>query len=231
MWKLNYRRGTAGIILPLALLAGAAPAFAQVKHSNLNQKGFGSHAVTHVRGTVTGWNAGNGNLQIQTKTGSVTMTVTSTTHVIRMVAGSLADLKTKQHIEAHVVSGTTTIDSIQIDAVMGTKPKDQHVHSNASQPPHPKLHTGTTPPAKLNTHPKPDLHQPTGYVSGQISSVGGKTITLQGWNNKTTTYTLSSSLTITKAIVGSSGDLAFGETVQAEKDSGGNAASITIINA
>jgi hypothetical protein len=225
--KLKYRIGAAGIIVPLALLIGAAPALAHNSHPNLSPKG--GH-FTSVKGTVTAWSVGTGNLQVQTKTGSVTMFVTGTTRVIRMVTGSLADLKAKQHIEAHVVAGTTTIDSIQIDAVTANKPKDQHVHPNGSPPPHPKLHTGGV-VSKTNLHPKVDTHHPmTGYVSGQISSVGTNTISVLGWNNKSTTYTLSSSLTITKAIVGSSGDLAFGETVQAVKDSNGNAVSITIIN-
>jgi hypothetical protein len=226
--KLTRRIAAAGIALPLVLLVGAAPAFAHAKQPTLNQKGPSGH-VTLLQGLVTGWSAGSGNLQIQTQNGSVTATVTGATHVVRMVSGSLADLHAKQHVEAHLVSGTTTIDSIRIDAAVVNKPKDQHQHPSGTKLTHTKP---LTPPKSNSYFNKANAHHgPPDQVSGQVTSVGTNTITLLGWNYKTTTYALSSSLTITKAINGSSADIAIGETVRVSKAGTGNAVSVTIINA
>jgi hypothetical protein len=226
MQQFSMRGVAAGIVLPLLLMIGAAPAFAHGKQPALNQSGPGGHFAP-IQGTVTGWNAGNGALQIQTKTGGVTISVTSATQVIRMVAGSMADLHAKEQVVAHLVQGTTTIDSLHIDAA--TKPKDQHPHLNGSKPAHPKPHPESTRLPKSNTrHPGPGV---MGQVSGQVSDVGTNTLTLVGWNSKSTTYPLSNKLKITKAVNGSTGDIAIGETVRATRGANGNAESIVIINA
>lgn len=225
MIRLKRLTGAGAVLLALA--TGVVPVWAQDRPSG------SSHVhPAPIRGLVVG--VSSGSLRVQTVSGSVNVTLTSSTKVARMVTGSTADLKIGQFVDAQFVTGTTTIRSIRIDAARGHEP-----------------------PANWRTSPRsrwvPDDGQPGGRwgyfawegmipfrqngtsrtltrVDGQIVSLSSTSITVRGRSEQSATYPLARSVSVTKIVVGRIGDLAMGETVQVCPDHGTAAAFVTILS-
>lgn len=198
--------------MALVLLTGAEQVLAH------DRGGF----PAQVKGLVTAVNAtSNGNIQIQTSSASVTLGLTSDTHIIRSVSGSLVDVGVNDRIDAHLAQGTNTIRSIRVDET--TKPKTRL-----------DKHDQTPVPNRTPTHSKPPrqaVRPPTGEVVGQVVSINSSTITIRGQHGQTFTYTLSKSVIVTKLMNGNFANLAIGEMVVAQRTQSGNAVTITIMNA
>lgn len=222
MHRTSLKTMIAGISLPLTLMLGVAPALAH----------GGPHGAQYapVKGTVLSFT--NGNLQVQTQTGTVSVAVTSATHVIRQMSGTTNDLQPKVEVSAHLVKGTTTIDAIRIDP------------PHAAQAPHTRIagskhSTSRTKPAAqtkpANSTSTTWTHKTPGAateVSGAVvSATSGSVTLLDRHSAKAITYTLSNPTTITKVVGGSPSDLAQGETVQIIKGHSGTTVAIIILNA
>lgn len=199
---------------PLVLLAGAQSSWAYSK------PGPGPQLI---QGTVTA--VGNASLQVQTPAGSVDVTLTDQTRILRLVYGSTADLHTNQHVELHFLAGGTVVDAIQIDAAPAPKPAHER-KPNGTRPPEPKR-TSARPPASHGPsgHPTP----PTKEI-GDLAAVSDHIISVREEHGKSVTYTLSASVSVTKLVNGALGDLGVGETVRVLRGHAG-ASLVTIVNA
>lgn len=201
---------------PLVLLAGTQTSWAHGKPESITQG-------ASVQGTVTALDSGS--LQLQTVTGSVTVNLTDQTRVLRLVHGSTADLHTNQHIELHFVSGSTVVDAIQIDAAVLTKDAPDR-KPTGPRPPEPK---------HISPHP-PSTHTPSAHPAfptkeaGDITVVGSNTISVRAGHGKPMTFNLSASVSVTKLMNGTLGDLGIGETVRVLRGHTG-ASLVTIVNA
>jgi len=212
----------AGIALPLTLALGVAPALAH----------GGPHGTHYAptKGTVLSFT--NGSLQVQTQTGTVSVAVTSATHVIRQMSGTTNDLQPKVEVSAHLVTGTTTIDAIRIDPAHAAPSTHTRVagskHSTSGTKPAAQTKPAHSPSA-TGTHKAPGAAT---EVSGQVvSATAGSVTLLDRHSAKATTYTLSNPTTITKVVAGSPSDLAQGEMVQVIKGQSGTTVAIIILNA
>jgi hypothetical protein len=171
-----------------------------------------------LRGLVTA--VGNTGLQLQTSTGTVSVTFSKgTTQVVRFVMGSTADVTAGKRVDLHVVRGTRTVDVI-------------HVEQNKPAPSRPVV-VHVLPKSSDRTAPRRDVNvvvpQP---LSGQVVSLNGGTLTLRFGNGSTGTFTLASNVNVNEALTGSLADLGVGETVQIFFGKSGNVArSIIITNA
>jgi hypothetical protein len=213
------RNAVAGLLLaPLALVLDLSVAAAH------QGSGAGVRIPQVVaRGVVTGVTSDN--LRIQTASGNVTAPWTSSTRVIRMVIGTSVDLAVSAHVTLHLVTGTSTVNAVQIDMTMPRQSKPPSPHPTPS---------GTYPPHRVGT-PKPDTathhhpHGPMNQIEGQVLKVSGGAITVRTRQGQTATYTLLRNATITKWMPGKFGDLAIGLEVRVVIVAG-KTASITILN-
>lgn len=213
MHRTKLKTVIASISLPLSLALGAAPALAH----------GAQYAPT--KGMVLSF--AGGNLQVQTQIGTVSVAVTSATHVIREVSGTTNDLQPKVHVSAHLVKGTTTIDAIRIDPAHTAQTTHTHVAGSN------KHSTSQTKPSHSTsatwTHQTPGAAT---EVSGEVvSATSGSVTLLDRHSARATTYTLSNPTTITKVVSGSQTDLAQGEMVEVVKGHSGTALAIIILNA
>lgn len=200
-----------GLVVPL-LLFGVMPALAHGHHGP---------ARIQFQGTVIGVN--NGSLEVQTSVGSVSCLLTPTSHVFRRVSGSTADLHANQHVDIHLIHGSTTVDWIQINAAMPKRtphPPSQGKHADDGPP---SFSEWVIPPH----HP---LHGPPDYLSGQIIAIDPHSITIRPDHLKVVKFNLGGSVTITKILSGSVRDLAMGEIVRVLVGRAGNVISVTILN-
>lgn len=205
--------------VPLAFLISSDAALAHGKHDASDP-----HAAP-IQGTVTSL-SGNA-LQVQTQTGNVSVPLTSTTHVIRQVTGSAADLTDKAHVDLELAKDTTTVTAILIDDT---------VHPHHSQPTSKPRPSGKPAPHDRSVHtgtgtPRAVPHGAPNHVSGQIVSVKGNTITVRAQHGQSAAYTLGSSVTITKLMNGTTTDLAIRETVRVFQGRGGTDTTILILSA
>jgi hypothetical protein len=176
-----------------------------------------STAPKPLRGLITA--VGNNALQLQTANGTVSVPIVKgTTHVVRSVMGSTADVTVGKHVDLHVLKGTRTVDAIHID-------------QDKPAPIHPVIHT----PPKTGDRSAPHrdasgaTRQP---MSGQVVSLNGGTLTLRFGNGSTGAFTLGSNVHVNEALTGSLADLGVGETVQIFLGKSGSIArSIIITNA
>lgn len=200
-----------GLIVSMALFAGPRQALAHDRPG----------ASMHVTGLVTAVRGGT--LQLQTRTGPVSVEVSSRTHIVREVAGTTADLKVGAHVSLHLARGTTNITSIQIDATGNRGPLD-----------------GNTPPI-WNDYPplwgtegtmaRPAARNRRPVLGGQIIALRGNALTIRGFHGRTATYTLASGVRITKHMNGKLSDLASGEMVAVDRSASGPAVTVEILSA
>src|SRR5437764_13122592 len=97
---MSLKTLAAAIALPLSLLAGAGSAAASFHHN-----GSGGEVL----GTVTSLTGSS--IAIQTTSGRVTISLSSSTRVRRWAFGSLADIHANQYVTLHLLKGTSsTVD-------------------------------------------------------------------------------------------------------------------------
>lgn len=221
MLQPNLRALIAGVTVPLALFLASGSALAHGKHSARPN-------AAPVQGTVTGWDATT--LQIQTQTGGVSVSVASSTHIIRQAIGSVTDLRGSAHVDVDLAQGTTTITAIRIDDTTHSR----HGQSLPGKPDgtHPRHGKQPSGPSSHGT-PAPHIgpHSARSHISGQVVATRGNTVTLRDSQGKVSSYTLGRSVTITKVMDGTAADLAVGESVRAVPGHGGAAVAVTILHA
>ena len=200
---LHLRLRHAGPIALLTLGVVATPALA---HS-------GSNAVATVKGTITSLNRSS--LRIQTMTSAVSAQIGSSTHVIRVVAGSTADIRSGANVELVLVRGTTTVSSITI---LATRQSNRDLVTSESAEPTRSSSSLAAHSTRIDQHPE-----------GQVVSINANSITLRGHHGQTATYTLGSNPTVNKLMTGHVSDLQLGESVRAQLRSR-MAVSITILS-
>lgn len=195
-----------GLVLALAVAVGTLPAFAHGKDGS-------------IRGVIT--LVSSTSLELQTSTGSVTVSLAESTHISRIVTGSLADLAKGQNVDLHVVPGTSTVDAVRIHLETKNSPQAHRPRTTS-----PRGKPGPT------THGRPDHNKPAKTpTAGQIVTVTDSTITIRLYNGQTVSYTLDSNVSITKIMSGKLSDLSIGEAVQVQLARRGNTAvAITILN-
>jgi hypothetical protein len=161
-------------------------------------------------------------LLVQTRTGSVAVTLTSSTHVIRRVSGSAVDLSRGEVVDLQLVRGQTSVTTVHIYAPGATLPAQSPTH-----PTHPPRLTRTTHPPHAGRTPvaRPE-HGPA-----QIIALTDTTITVRYGDGRSATYTLAGNLTVVKDVVGQLTDLAVGQTVSVRFKNGGSTVAdwITIL--
>ncbi|HEX6506781.1 MAG TPA: hypothetical protein VF221_04035 [Chloroflexota bacterium] len=164
--------------------------------------------------------SGDNVLQVQTMMGAVTVPLARTTHVVRLVAGSSADVTPGKRVKLHL-RGPHTVDALSI-----LQPKPAPTRR-------PDISTPTKTGSRDTHTTRPTQKAPIAIVpSGQVVSLNGNTLTLHCDSGQTRTYTLTPNVSVTKALTGSLNDLAVGEIVQVLiPRPGAPAASVTIINA
>lgn len=151
-------------------------------------------------------------LTVQTASGSITDALTSNTVVIKNTAGSLGDLTKGAFVTVTLASNGTTVTAVDLE----TKPAGTtHTHKTrtgtTTSTPHKTRKTGTTgttttaPTKKVNA----GLHR-----GGQVVSVSNGQLVLSGRAGQTATYTLGSTVKVTKTVRGQLSDLAVGQTVR-----------------
>ena len=179
------------------------------------------HGTAPIKGLVT--SVSNASMPVHTSGGSVTVGLSSSTTVTRLVMGSTADLAKGQQVDAQLTSpGRAGIKSIHIQIPpRGGVGKGDSGHAAGTR----------SGPVRVDTdrsNPRPS--SPPSAVSGQIVSVGTNSISIRSGHG-TMTYGLAGTLTVTKTLPGRLSDLAVGETVFAwvSRASGG-ASAVTILS-
>lgn len=201
----------AGALALLGLTATVVPALA---HGRVDREPRGvSGVVTSVDGQ---------NLLVQTRTGSVAVTLTSSTHVIRRVSGSAADLSRGEVIDLQVARGQTSVTTIHIYAPGATLPAQNPTHPTRPTRP---THSPHPPRTDRTTMATPERGP------AQIVALTGTTITVRYGDGRSATYTLAGNLTVVKDMVGQLTDVAVGQTVSVRFKNGTStvAAWITIV--
>lgn len=212
MQRNDRRALLVGVAAPLALALGAGPALA-------HGKGSPAARPIQVQGMVI--SATNSDLQIETQVGAVHLNLAPSTQVDRRVQGTQDDLRTSQHIQVHLIPGSTIVDAIVIDKPFSPR---ADVTLGKQRPVRPIGHEHENAP----THPpKP---RPWSRLTGQVTALGDSTITLRDPRGSVT-YSLASSVSITKIMAGSVRDLAMGEMVRALEGRDDNAILVSILNA
>lgn len=235
MIRKRHMRALGGLVLAVGLVAGSGAALAHPgpKHGKPAPQQTGTpghpgrgHGV-NVYGAVTG--VGSGTLTVQTPKGTATVNFDSTTHVVKVVAATLADTN-KSHVSLHFTKGTTTVDAIRIQTTpnrpttttSGT-PTSGHKGDKGHEGDEPTVTLTGTPTAPVN-HPKPGvIHD--GIVTGTTTS----SITIQGRGGETATYNLATNVSISKLAAGTTSDLKVGQTISAHGPATGPARDIIIL--
>lgn len=156
-----------------------------------------------VRGVVIG--VSSENLEIQSETGAVTVEITDETRVIRVVSGTVADLRRGQIVELVRNAGSGRVRQLHI-APPGTK-------------------LGEVPPAWAQGRGKGQVKN----RMAQIRAVSAKTIRVRYANGRVVTYRLANKPTVIKDLPGRIGDVAIGQTVLVTRSQGGRLANIIVI--
>jgi hypothetical protein len=235
--------GVGGALLALGLAAGTGGVSAQTTNHG-HAIGTGAHAVggahsfaAPLSGTIQ--SVGNGSFQLKTSTGSlVTVTYTSTTHVEKVVTGSTADLTQNARVELKFKSGsTTTVTAIVVEPAFtkpaggasATTPKPHPVHTN----PGTGKKTGTGTNTRIKTGTGTTTKPATGAAhlirGGSVAGFSNGTLTLNVGRGKTASYTLPSTVTITKIVAGTTADIQPNAKVQVVASANGAAREITIL--
>ncbi|GAC1461937.1 MAG: hypothetical protein PVSMB7_01010 [Chloroflexota bacterium] len=215
----SYRREVAGALLAIGFIAGSGSAWAQGK---AGARGSHAHAAP-IAGVITATGPGQGSLQVRTASGTATVTLSSTTHVMRVAPGSAADLIPRALVELHLVQGTTTVDAVRIAPAN----KGLRGSRTAGSVRGARAHTGVvTKTGRLHAGSAKRAH-----LAGQITTVSSNMITLQGRNAQTATYTLANTVTVVKMTPATLSDLAIGQNVKVIATSGNAAIAVTIVNA
>jgi hypothetical protein len=158
---------------------------------------------TPVRGVVIG--VSSEEIEIQSATGAVTVAITDETRVIRMVSGTVADLRRGQIVELVRNASSGRVTQLHI-APAGTK-------------------LGEVPPSWGQGRVKGQLKN----RMAQIRAVSAKTIRVRYLSGRVVTYRLASKPTVIKDLAGRIGEIAIGQTVFVTRSNGGRVANDIVI--
>jgi hypothetical protein len=158
---------------------------------------------TPVRGVVIG--VSSEEIEIQSATGAVTVAITDETRVIRMVSGTVADLRRGQIVELVRNASSGRVTQLHI-APAGTK-------------------LGVVPPSWGQGRGKGQLKN----RMAQIRAVSAKTIRVRYLNGRVVTYRLAGKPTVIKDLAGRIGNIAIGQTVFVTRSNGGRVANDIVI--
>jgi hypothetical protein len=163
-------------------------------------------------------------MHVQTSTGSVTVGLSATTTVTRLVIGSTADLAKGQQIDAQLTSpGGTVIKSIHIELPPPHSSPAKRGSARLDRTGNRLAHLDS---ARLDAR----AAGPSSTVTGQIVALGSSSITVRLRQGSTASYALASNLSVTKTMADRAADLAFGETVFAwVSRTSGTATWVTIL--
>lgn len=158
---------------------------------------------TPVRGVVIGVTSEE--IEIQSATGAVTVAITEETRVIRMVSGTVADLRRGQVVEVVRNARSGRVIRLHI-APAGTK-------------------LGEVPPAWVQGHGKGQVRN----RMAQIRAVSARTIRVRYVNGRIVTYRLANRPTVIKDLAGRISDIAIGQTVLVTRSQGGRLADVIVL--
>ena len=158
---------------------------------------------TPVRGVVIG--ASSEEIEVQSTSGAVTIAITHETRVIRMVSGTVADLRRGQIVELVRSARTGRVTQLHI-APPGTK-------------------LGEVPPSWGQGNGKGQIKN----RMAQIRAHTARTIRVRYFNGRVVTYRLASKPTVIKDLLGRVGDIAIGQTVYVTRSNGGRVANDIVI--
>jgi ABC-type microcin C transport system duplicated ATPase subunit YejF len=179
-------RAAAVLASLLALAIGATPGVA-ARGGN-----------TPVRGIVIGISSES--MEVQSATGAVTVAITDETRVIRMVSGTVADLRRGQIVE-FVLDARGRVAQLHIEL----------------------------PGTKLGPAPNRGRSQTRNRGPAQITAVSARTIRVRFANRRVVTYRLVSKPKVIKDVAGRVGDIAIGQTVLVTRSQGGRVAEQIVI--
>lgn len=225
MFGLTTKTRAVAVVAAFGLLAAAGPALAHGgphgPHGARGPRG----AFAPVTGTIAAVSAGS--VQVTTASGPVTLNLTSSTHVMRDVKATTADLAANEMVRLTLTSGTTTVTSVTIMPAPGTRRQGTRPAPSGTPRPHPTF-VGTPRPRPQGTHTPKAPHAALNHGGGKVVSISGNTLVVAGPKNTQTTYTLSASVTVTRVVAGTISNLAVGQNVVVVKDPAGNAREILI---
>lgn len=205
-----------GTLMAVALPLAAGMGTALARSPQHGHRLRGGHGAIH--GLVTA--VGGGTLTAQTATGSVTVTLASTTSVIREVSGSLADLRAGEIVDVHPAHGAGT-QVVHIFPAGSTLPQPPaHSRRNGGH------HSGTEPYGHRHGLGPRSLG-PRGPA--RIESVDGSTIRLRYVNGTTGTILLATRVSVVKDMRGQLTDLAVGQMVDVRVKPGTTIAMAVVI--
>jgi hypothetical protein len=216
-------RAIAGGVVPLVLLATPGLAFASERHG-----GPSPSQSAPIQGTLI--RVDNQSLQIQTATSGLTLSLTGSTHIVRVVSGSLVDVWSNEHVDLHMVKGTSTVDTIRVDAAKGMSGHRELLSIAPSTLEFSIVSMNALPAIHPGTLPSHTVSAASGQLSGVVLAVSKASITLRDLKGKTVSFGLSDSVTVTKLLDGTAADLATGEKVLIFKGRHGNCAVVEILN-
>ena len=171
-----------------------------------------------LRGLITA--VGSSTLQLQTANGTVSVPlVKGTTHVVRSVMGSTADVTTGKHVDLHLVKGTHTVDAIHIE-------QDKPAHYSPGDP-----HTAQERRSFRATPGRERCDTAADVRPGRFPSTV-ESSPCDSAPDRPVSFTLGPNVHVNETLTGSLADLGVGETVQIFlAKSGSVARSIIITNA
>jgi hypothetical protein len=179
-------RAAAVLASLLALAIGATPGVAARGGS------------TPVRGIVIGISSES--MEVQSATRAVTVAITDETRVIRIVSGTVADLRRGQIVE-FVLDARGRVTQLHIEL----------------------------PGTKLGPGPNRGRSRTRNRGPAQITAVSARTIRVRFANRRVVTYRLVGRPKVIKDVAGRVGDIAIGQTVLVTRSRGGGVAELIVI--
>lgn len=157
-------------------------------------------------------------MHVQTQNASVTVGLSSSTGVTRIVVGSTADLSKGEQVEAHFTApGSEVVKFIHIDLAPPPRETGSSSRHNGG-----RFLYGRSPLSWSDSA--------SWKVFGQVVGLGSGSVTIRSARG-TDTYSLASNLKVTKTMNGRVSDIAFGETVNATVNhSSGVASEVCILS-
>lgn len=187
-------------VLVASLLAspGVNPALAHGDH----------HAPPTMRGTIISLTQDG--FRLQTGLGLIPVAVTSQTQVLRIVSGSLADLRDGERASLDLAPGGRTVTVVHLGAPVRMTDTDHHRGSNSL------TYQGNHGPAVVR------------QVQGQIVTMGRHTVRMRCPHAPVAGYRFSGSVQVVKQMPSSRLQLAVGESVEVMWDRASVAGAVVI---
>jgi len=200
MSRMRCRGAIAGLSLALAMATTSLPTFAHGQGHGVAGK------ITNVSATSAATS-----VTVQTSTGAVTEQLTSSTIVVKVTRGTLADLTPGAFAQVTLASGSNTVTAIHVESKTAVTTHTPRAGTKPATGTIPKPHA--TKPKTGTTAPKAPRVNAGLHRGGQIVSAGNGSLTLSTRQGQTT-YTLGQNVTVTKTVRGALSDLQIGQTVR-----------------